>query len=98
MRKNARGMKNGFSLPQSWITMLPVEEIAKDIDFSEIKRMGNHKTDLAFELNGYYSRPVIISSNGLVFKGFHILYHAKKHGIKKVYCIKLDNVIRVKKK
>ena len=96
--KNARGMKKGFALPQSWITMLPVDEIARDIDFSEIKRMGNNKTNIFFQSNGCYPRPVIISSNGWVFKGFHILYHAKTHGIKRVYCIKLDNVVRVKKK
>lgn len=95
---NERGMKLGFPIPKEWIVMLPVEQLARDIDFSDVKRTGNKKMNLYFELHGYYPGPVVISDNGWVFKGFHILYHAKTHGIKKVYCVKLENVVRVNKK
>ena len=89
-------MQNHYIVPQNWVTLFDVSEIIEELDFEAIERFGNDKIDLYYQLHGFYPRPIIISSNGWIFKGKHILYHAKVHGIKNVSCVRLDNVFRVK--
>lgn len=94
-KQNEEEMKNGFLLPNGWVTPFDVAQVIDRLEFEKIGELGNEKVDLYYELHGHYPRPIVVSRNNWVFKGIHILYHAKKNGIKVVSCIRLDNVIRI---
>lgn len=94
--ENEEKMRNNYLLPEEWLTSFDVAEVIDDIDFELIENFGNDKIDLYYDTYGKYPRPIIVSSNNWVFKGKHILYHAKVNCIKTVSCVRLDNVVRVK--
>ena len=96
VKQNEEQMKTEYLLPYGWVTSFEIAEVINELDFSTLERFGNEKIDLYYELHGYYPRPIVVSANNWVFKGIHILYHAKLHGIKTISCVRLDNVIRVK--
>lgn len=96
IKKNEEKMKTQFILPKEWVTLFDITNVVEKIGFEEIKTFGNDKIDLYYTHYGHYPRPIIVSQNDWVFKGIHILYHAKTHGFENVPCIRLDNVIRVK--
>ena len=96
VKENEEKMKQGFLLPNKWITDFEVDSVIDELDFEIIERFGNDKIDLYYQLYGHYPRPIIVSSNDWVFKGIHILYHAKEHGIRTISCVRLDNVVRIK--
>ena len=96
IRENKKQMDLGSILPREWLTTFEISNVIDEIDFEQIERYGNRKIDTYYAINGYYPRPLIISKNNWVFKGLHILYHAKTHGIKEVTAIQLDNVIRIR--
>ena len=94
IKENKRQMDAGTFLPKEWLSVFDISKVIRDIDFKSIEQYGNRKVDTYYAINGYYPRPIIISSNQWILKGLHILYHAKNHGIKTVQAIQLDNVIR----
>ena len=96
VRENEKEMKQRYILPEEWVTAFNIEEIIDELNFETIERFGNDKVDLYYQLHQHYPRPIVISANNWVFKGIHILYHAKQNGVKTVSCIRLDNVIRIK--
>jgi len=93
---NESDMKEQFMLPYGWVTQFEISTVVDKIDFEQIERFGNEKIELYYQLHGYYPRPLVVTANNWILKGIHILYHAKIHGIKKVSCVRLDNVVRVK--
>lgn len=97
LRKNQRMTKNFKILPSEWITEYDISEVLKQVTFEQIERDGNEKVNQYYKKYKHYPRPIIVSRNGWVFKGMHILYHAKSHGITSVKAVVLDNVIRLKK-
>ena len=94
IKENKRRMEEGTILPKEWLSVFDISKVIHDIDFEFIEQYGNRKIDTYYAINGYYPRPIIISSNNWVFKGLHILYHAKNHNKKTVQAIQLDNVIQ----
>lgn len=94
--ENEKEMDNRFLLPENWLSSFEVASVIDELDFEVIERFGNEKIELYYQLHGYYPRPIIVSKNNWVFKGIHILYHAKTNGIKTISCVRLDNVIRIK--
>ena len=94
IKENKRKMDEGTFLPKEWLSLFDISRVIQDIDFKQIEQMGNRKIDTYYAIHGYYPRPIIISSNNWVFKGLHILYHAKNHNIRAVQAVQLDNVIR----
>lgn len=97
IKENEKEIKSHYLLPAEWITSFEVSEVVNEIDFSVIECFGNEKIELYYKLHHCYPRPIIVSSNNWVFKGKHILYHAKCHDIKTVSCVRLENVVRIKK-
>lgn len=96
VKENEKEMKTKYILPEEWVSSLNIDEVIDKLDFSVIEQFGNDKIDLYYQLHRHYPRPIIVSSNNCVLKGIHILYHAKVNGIKKVSCVKLDNVVKIK--
>lgn len=94
LRKNEAIIKKGsFILPEDWITMYDATKLIQCLSFKylEKNKMG--------KLAGYYNKihqyphPIVVSSNDWLFKGKHILYHARKIGEPIVPAIILDNVV-----
>lgn len=97
IEENSKTMQNkSFILPEEWVSYFNTALILPGIDLDWIEESGNQTIDCYYKQNGHYPKPIIISANNWVFKGFHILYHAKMHGIKKVPAIILENVIRIR--
>ena len=93
--KNKRKFKKDIILPRKWIVDYPIEKVVEDIDFSFLDEEGNEKIETFYRRYWHYNKPIVVSSNDWVFDGMRILYHAKKHGIKYVPAIIMDNVVRI---
>lgn len=96
MRNEERFKKEGLILPKEWLTDYPTKTVVQEIDFSPITEKDNRRINEFYRLYKHYPKPIIVSSNGWVFVGMHILYHAKTHGIETVQAVVLDNVIRIR--
>lgn len=96
IKRNTKTIQKGkLQLPSYWLTDYDVSEVLLAIKFDEISKTESKKVGIYYEKNGGYPKPIIVSSNGWVFKGFNILYHAKVNGITIVPAIVLENVVKV---
>lgn len=97
IEKNTKIAKKGkFVLKKSWITMYDVSILIHDISFKNLEPVKSDKLSRYYINWHQYPHPIIISSNDWLFKGRHVLYHAKINRIKKVPAIILENVIVLK--
>ena len=76
--------------------MYDVSLLIHDISFKNLEPVKSDKLSRYYINWHQYPHPIIISSNDWLFKGKHVLYHAKINGIKKVPAIILENVIVLK--
>lgn len=98
VRKNLQVMKKGkFVLKRSWISEYDISEVIRYISFDQLEENKSEKLSNYYNNWHQYPHPIIVSSNDWVFKGKHILHHAKEKKIKKVPAIILENVIVLKK-
>lgn len=96
--ENTRILKRAkFVVEREWITVYPIRELVKKIAFNELEKRKSKKILTYYRNWGQYPHPVILSSNGRVLKGNHILYHAKKINRKSVIAIVLENVVLLDK-
>jgi hypothetical protein len=97
VKKNRKtACKVGFVLPQSWTVMYDVTNVLSCMNFP--KGVGKKKLKKVvdyYEEYHVYPNPIVVTSNGWVLKGLHILYHAKMHDISEVPAIILENVVKV---
>ena len=95
--KNQERYKKGIILPRRWLIDYAVCIITDEIDFSRIQfdPIRIKKMEDFYNRYGHYSKPVIVSSNDWILQGLHVLYHAKKHSIRFVPAIVLENVVHV---
>ena len=94
LRKNQKIIQSGtFILPSDWVRMYDATKLTECLSFKYLEKSKMGK------LAGYYNRvhqyhhPIVVSSNDWLFKGKHILYHARKIGNPIVPAIILDNVV-----
>jgi hypothetical protein len=97
LEQNMRKIKNGILLPKEWITYYDISKVIEEISFEEVSKAkeANERVEMFYFQYQHYSKPIIVSNNGWVFSGFHILYHAKRHSIKNVPAIVLENVVHL---
>ena len=97
VESNMQKIKNGILLPKEWITYYDVTEVLEEISFDEVSRdkEANERVEMFYFKYQHYSKPILVSKNGWVFTGFHTLYHAKRHSIKNVPAIVLENVVHL---
>lgn len=86
--------KGKIVLPQDWLEQYDITKLLKKVDLSCVKRE-DEKLKAYFNKSHSYCKPIIVSSNGWMFKGTHILCHAKKHGVKYVPAVVLENVVKL---
>lgn len=94
LRKNQKIIQKGaFILPDDWVKMYDATKLTECLSFKYLEKSKMGK------LAGYYNRihqyphPIVVSSNDWLFKGKHILYHARKIGSPIVPAIIFDNVV-----
>ena len=92
VRKRAK-----FVLNSNWLSVYDIQELLKYMKFDQLQKTKSKNLAAYYRNWGQYPHPMIVSSNGWVFKGKHILHHAKKIKRKSVMAIVLDNVVVVDK-
>ena len=97
VQKNINIAKQGkFILRKPWVTMYDTTELIHKISFKNLEASKSQKLARYFINWKQYPHPIIVSGNGWVFKGKHILEHSKRNHIKMVPAIVLENVIVIK--
>ncbi len=92
--RNASIRKLGnFVIKKKWISSFEVEPVAKYISFNRLSKKKSQLISSYYRNWGQYPHPIIVSSNGWVIKGLHILYHAKKNKKQYVPAVILENVV-----
>ncbi len=97
VERNNCKYKNGFILPREWVSYYDITQALSQIKFDDVSqdKVVNEKIEMFYFKYKHYSKPIVVTANGWVFDGLHILYHAQKHGITNVPAIILDNVIHL---
>jgi len=85
--------KSKFVLDRRWLSIYNIQKLLKFMSFSGLEK-GKSANLAAYYRNwGQYPHPMIVSSNNWVFKGKHILHHAKGIKRKAVMAVVLENVV-----
>ena len=88
VRKRAK-----FVLNNTWLSVYDVQELLRYMKFNRLDKTKSNNLAAYYRNWGQYTHPIIVSSNDWVFKGKHILHHAKSTDKKTVIAIVLDNVV-----
>lgn len=86
-------MRARFVLNSNWLSVYDIQELLRYMKFNNLEKTKSNNLAAYYRNWGQYTHPIIVSSNGWVFKGRHILHHAKKIKRKSVMAIVLDNVV-----
>ena len=94
LQENLRVRKQAkFVLDSEWLSVYDIQELLKYMKFDQLEKTKSNNLAAYYRNWGQYTHPIIVSSNGWVFKGKHILHHAKRINRKSVMAIVLDNVV-----
>ena len=88
VRKRAK-----FVLNSNWLSVYDIKDLLRYMKFNKLEKTKSNNLAAYYRNWGQYTHPMIVSSNGWVFKGKHILHHAKKIKRKSVMAIVLENVV-----
>jgi len=98
LRVNLKVRKRGkFVFEREWLSVYDIQRLLQFMKFNKLEKSKSNILDNYYRNWKQYPHPIIVSANGWVFKGKHILHHAK--GIKRraVMAIVLDNVVVLNK-
>ena len=90
----SRVEKGKYVLPRSWLTWYDITKLLKQIDMNWLDRTCK-KRGFAYVKKHAGSSPIVVSSNGYMYKGVYSLYYAKECDLKKVPVVLLENVARL---
>lgn len=94
VKKNTEVLKKKkFLIPNRWVEMYDVAKYFLDAPFKRINKKKFKKLENYYKKWHQYPKPIIVSANGWVFEGNHIITHAKKINKHKVCAVVLENVI-----
>lgn len=82
-----------FVIEREWLSVYDIRELLQYMTFNRLEKSKSKKLAAYYRNWGQYPHPIIVSSNDWVFKGRHILHHAKGIKRKSVIAIVLDNVV-----
>lgn len=94
LQENLRVRKRAkFVLKRKWLSVYYIQGLLQYMKFNRLEKTKSRNLAAYYRNWGQYPHPMIVSSNDWVFKGKHILHHAK--GIKRKYvmAIVLENVV-----
>ena len=92
VRKRAK-----FVLDSDWLLVYDIRKLLKYMKFNKLEKTKSRNLADYYRNWGQYPHPMIVSSNDWVFKGRHILHHAKGIKRKSVMAIVLENVVVLNK-
>lgn len=81
-----------FLIPDNWVSMYDASKLINSLSFKFLEMSKMEKLEEYYNRIGQYTHPIVVSSNGWLFKGKHILYHARKIHHPIVPAIVLENV------
>lgn len=94
IQENENFMKTrNFLVPDDWVTMYDASKLIECLSFRFLEMSKMEKLENYFNTIKQYPHPIVVSSNGWLFKGKHILYHARKIHCPVVPAIVLENVV-----
>lgn len=97
-KENSKYIAKGkFILPREWLTKYDTTELIEEINFGCLQKFKIEKVKEYYEKNHQYNHPIIVSSDGWLLKGLHILYYAKQINDLIVPAIVLENVVVIRK-
>lgn len=82
-----------FVLKKSWLSVYYIQDLLRYMKFNRLEKSKSKNLAAYYRNWGQYPHPMIVSSNNWVFKGKHILNHAKEIKRKRVMAIVLENVV-----
>ena len=85
--------KSRFVLNNKWLSAYDIQELLRYMKFNKLDEGKSNNLAAYYRNWGQYPHPIIVSSNDWVFKGKHILHHAKGIKRKKVMAVVLENVV-----
>ena len=88
VRKRAK-----FVLDGQWLSVYDIQELLRYMKFNKLEKNKSKSLAAYYRNWGQYPHPMIVSANDWVFKGKHILHHAKGIKRKQVIAIVLENVV-----
>lgn len=88
--------KKEFIIPPEWVTMYDASELINYLSFRYLEMHKMEKLEAYYHKYHQYTHPIIVSSDGWLFKGKHILYLAKKMKNPIVPAIVLENVVVIR--
>jgi len=88
VRKQAK-----FVLNREWLSVYDIQKLLRYMKFNRLEKTKSKNLANYYQNWIQYPHPIIVSSNDWVFKGKHILHHAKEIKRKAVVAIVLDNVV-----
>ena len=96
VKENLRVRKRAkFVLNPEWLSVYDIRELLAYMKLDQLENIKSKNLAAYYRNWGQYPHPMIISSNDWVYKGKHILHHAKAIKRKKVMAIVLENVVEV---
>lgn len=88
VRKRAK-----FVLKREWLSVYYIQDLLRYMKFDRLEKTKSKNLAAYYRNWRQYPSPIIVSSNNWVFKGKHILNHAKGIKRKSVMAIVLENVV-----
>ena len=85
------------SLPEGWVTLEDPRQYISIFSLSDHHGNSYNKQRGFFEQYGRLPKPIIVSSNGYVLKGFSTIALANEYGIEKVDTITLENAVCIER-
>ena len=82
-----------FVIEREWLSVYDTGELLRYMRFNKLEKNKSKKLASYYRNWGQYPHPIIVSSNDWVFKGRHVLHHAKCIKRKSVMAIVLENVV-----
>lgn len=97
IKENVRIMQSKkYVLPKEWIARYDISELALHLSSKKLDEKKLKKLDEFYNKFKQYPQPIIVSGNGWLFKGRHIVEHARRNGKIIIPAIILENVIVIK--
>lgn len=94
LKQNLKIAKRGkFIIKEKWISAYDYRDVAKVISFDRLSKKKRELIAAYYRNWGQYPHPIIVSSNGWIIKGLHIIDHANRIGKRHVMAIILENVV-----
>ena len=84
---------NEYQIPDSWLSEHEVSSILVFLQLDNAEDFDKYrKVKTFYEQYGYFQRPILIDRNGFLLDGFYNVFYAKKHNIRSLKVVQLDNV------